>query len=669
GELLLEKYNNEEALQAFRQVLDKNDAHPRALLGLARSQHFDYSSEAVTTALRALSINPNLVPARIFLARLFIELEQYADARHEVDLALEINPQSLEAMTLLAATHLLQRDRAAFEQIERRVLQTNPKYAHFYTLVADIAAQNRLYREAADFAATAVELDPQSWRGHGLLGMNLLRLGQMQAGRESLERSFEGDPYNVWIKNTLQLADTFGDYVEIEQGRFIVVIHGDEDALLRQYVHDLAIEAYAYFRQRYRHEPEGLIRIEFYPDHADFSVRTVGLAGVGLLGVCFGPVVAMDSPAARERGAFNWGSTLWHELAHVFHMSMTDNRVPRWFTEGLSVYEERLARSGWGADPDPEFLRAHLQGRLLPVSSLNNGFVRPSYPEQVVHSYYQASLVLEFIESRWGFDVVRDILDGYRHSFDADAVLLEHLELDYERLNADFDAYFRDRFASALAALGDLEEALPTPDPEQPPLATEVPANYFAQMRFANLMLEQDNFELAELFLLNAQQLFPQYAGDDSSYWLLAELYAKQQKWDQAERQLEQLVSINAEHYTAHRRLAELRARRNDHAGAVKVLRAANYIYPYDPEMHRQHAQHAANLDDWPSVVRARRALVALDPVDRAQAFYQLAYAYQRAGDRSSAREQILYALEIAPNYTLAQELLLSLHAAQESRE
>ena len=66
-------------------------------------------------------------------------------------------------------------------------------------------------------------------------------------------------------------------------------------------------------------------------------------------------------------------------------------------------------------------------------------------------------------------------------------------------------------------------------------------------------------------------------------------------------------------------------------------------------------------------MVRARRALLALDPVDRAEAFYQLAYAYQRAGDRSSAREQILYALEIAPNYTLAQELLLSLHAAQGS--
>ena len=70
GALLLEKYNNEEALQVFTEVLDRDDGNPHALLGLARSQHFDYSAEAMETALRALEINPRLVGGRAFLARL-----------------------------------------------------------------------------------------------------------------------------------------------------------------------------------------------------------------------------------------------------------------------------------------------------------------------------------------------------------------------------------------------------------------------------------------------------------------------------------------------------------------------------------------------------------------------------------------------------------------------
>ncbi len=665
GELLLEKYNNQEALQVFQEVLSRDDRHPRALLGLARSQHFDYSSEAVTSTLKALSFNPNLVPARVLLARLLIELEQFDDARREAELALQVNPRSLEALATLAVIHQLEHDPAGFEEIETRVLELNPGYAGLYTLLAEMSAQNRLYREAADFARRAVELDPESWQGYGLLGMNQLRLGQMQAGRDNLERSFSGDPYNVWIKNTLQLADSFSDYVELDQGSFRVVLHGDENALLEEYIHDLAQQAYRSFSARYNHRPQLPIRIELYPDHADFSVRSVGLAGVGLLGVAFGPVVAMDSPAARERGTFNWGSTLWHELAHVFHLSMTDNRVPRWFSEGLAVYEERIARPGWGGDVDPGFLQAYLEGRLLPLSQLNNGFVRPSYPEQIIHSYFQASLVFEFIETRWGFDTIRKVLSAFRDSRMPHTVLLDELQLDSETLDAAFDAFLEDKYSIALQALSPgagTDSSRLSPD-------TALPDKYFDQYGLGTQLLEQGDLELAELFLTRAQQLFPEYAGGDSSYWLLAQLYLKQERAAAAQQQLESMIAINAEHYEAHLQLARLRAGRGDPEGAAAALEAALFIYPYDLEVHRDLARHLSHLERWDEAARERRAVLALDPVDRAEAYYQLAHTYERAGNRSSAREQILYALEIAPNYFQAQELLLSLREAADAGE
>jgi len=669
GDLLLEKYNNQEALEVFKEVLSKDDKHPQALLGLARSQHFDYSSAAVQTTLQVLEINPHLVPARVLMARLLIELEQYDEAKFEAQQALEVNPVSLEALSMLAVAVYLERDIVEFTRIEKRVLELNPRYAGLYVVLADLVAQNRLYREAQSFAETAVKLDPQSWQGYGLLGMNQLRLGQMQAGRVNLERSFNGDPYNIWIKNTLQLADSFQDYVQIDQGNFQIVLHGDEKTLLAEYIHEIAAQAYRQFTGRYQHHPDQPIRVELYPDHADFSVRTVGLAGVGLLGVCFGPVVAMDSPAARERGAFNWGSTLWHELAHVFHLSMTANRVPRWFSEGLAVYEERIARPGWGGDVSPEFLLAYLDGQLLPVSQLNNGFVRPSYPEQVGYSYFQASLVFEFIETRWGLDVIRDTLNAFSDSEDPETELLKRLQLDAAAFDVAFDNYLRDKYTSALRALSQELE------PGQPPTAaldadevtadTVLPDKYFDQLKLGELLLEQGNLELAELFLKKTQQLFPQYAGPDSSYWLLAALYLQQDNKELAEQQLADLIAIDAENYDAHLLLAKLRAQRGDEAGAAAALEAAIYIYPYDLEMHAALAEHRASQGRWDQVARERRALLALDPVDKAEAYYQLAYAYDQAGNRASAREQILYALEIAPNFYRAQELLLALREAK----
>ena len=667
GELLLEKYNSQEARAAFTEILEIDDDHPRALLGIARSQHFDYSSDAVTTALSALSLNPNLVPARIFLSRLLIELEQYADARHEAELALKVNPRSLEALTLLGVIAHIEQDADGFTKIEARVLALNPRYAKFYATLADLAAHNRLYRDAETFARRAVELDPQSWRGYGLLGMNQLRLGQIEAGRASLESSFRGDPYNTWIKNTLQLADTFDDYVEVDRGKFRVVLHGDENALLEEYLHTLAAQAYQHFATRYQHQPETPVRIELYPEHDDFSVRTVGLAGVGLLGVAFGPVVAMDSPAARQKSEFNWGSTLWHELAHVFHLSMTDNRVPRWVTEGLAVHEERIARPGWGSDVDPEFLLAYLDGRLLPVSRLNNGFVRPTYPEQILHSYFQASLVFDFIEQRWGFDVIRAALNAYRDSPDPETVLPRLIGLDNDALDTAFDAYLRSRYATALAALSRGDAAVGEPlDPSTPVTpASAHPDKYYDQIKVGMLYYEQDKPDLAEPYLLRAQQLFPEYAGAGSSYWLLGVMYREQEKFAEAEAQFERMVAINAEHYPAQIELGLLRHRRGDTAGAIAALEAAIYIYPYDPGLHRKLAGYYAELGHWDLAARERRALLALNPGDRAEAHSRLAAVYQRNGNRSSAREQILYALEIAPNYIRAQDLLLSLRLAE----
>ena len=55
--------------------------------------------------------------------------------------------------------------------------------------------------------------------------------------------------------------------------------------------------------------------------------------------------------------------------------------------------------------------------------------------------------------------------------------------------------------------------------------------------------------------------------------------------------------------------------------------------------------------------------VVALAPVDRAEALYQLALAHHEAGNASAARSEVLRALEEAPNFEKAQSLLLTLRS------
>lgn len=85
------------------------------------------------------------------------------------------------------------------------------------------------------------------------------------------------------------------------------------------------------------------------------------------------------------------------------------------------------------------------------------------------------------------------------------------------------------------------------------------------------------------------------------------------------------------------------------------------YIFPYEVEHHRRLAEAYARTGDLEAVVRERQAVVALEPVDRAEALYQLAVALRDAGKRTEARTQVIRALEAAPAFARAQELLLEL--------
>ena len=76
GNLLLDRYNNAEAAEAFADALAVDPINPHALLGRARSQRFDRSGGTSEAARQVLEVNPNSVAALALLARQFIEVEK-----------------------------------------------------------------------------------------------------------------------------------------------------------------------------------------------------------------------------------------------------------------------------------------------------------------------------------------------------------------------------------------------------------------------------------------------------------------------------------------------------------------------------------------------------------------------------------------------------------------
>jgi tetratricopeptide (TPR) repeat protein len=345
-------------------------------------------------------------------------------------------------------------------------------------------------------------------------------------------------------------------------------------------------------------------------------------------------------------------------------MGVTDHRVPRWLTEGLSVVEERRARPGWGDDVSLDFLIAYKRGDILPVSELNNGFVRPKYPQQVAFSYYQASLVAEMIERDQGFDAILRRLAAYRDGRTDEQVFRDVLKLEPKQLDDRFDTYLKQRFETQLAAI-----RVPAGGPEGQREQREGISSlidrmgggddFVSQIAAGKQALEAGNEDAARAAFENAKAMFPEYVGGESPYRHLAQIHERAGNPQAAAAELAKLTALNENDYDANLKLAELLELTGDRAGAAAALERAVWISPYDLSLHTRMADLYTATGERAKVVNARRALLALQPVDRAEALYQLALAYFEAGDREAARREVLRALEQAPNFEKAQQLLL----------
>lgn len=669
AELFLGKYDSGEAADLLQGVLRADPGHPRALLAMARALQFDGQPGALELAVKAREADPELVEAMAFEGALLLQAERYVEATELAERALRIDGTALAALAVLAAAHFLRGDEEAYTTVVDRALAIDPAHGELHRTVAEAAVQNRLYEQAVELATEAVRLDPQLWSAWGTLGLNQLRIGAVEEGRDSLERAFAGDPYNVWIKNTLDLLDTWDAYDTIATDNTRLLLQRDTAGALRLLMAPLAEEAYTTLGAKYGVTMPAPVRVEVYRRHADFSVRTVGLAGLGALGVAFGPVVAMDAPAAPGMGEFNWGATLWHEMAHVATLTASGHRVPRWLTEGLSVYEEHRARPGWGASPDPGFLIAWLQGRLLPVSRISEGFVRPAYPEHIAHSYVQAALVCEWIDERFGFEAILDLLHLFRDGLTNDDAIVTALGGDLATVDADFASWVEQRYGGELEALrpasanqeaphGDAMAAGPTMplDPEGAD-----PGDFIAQLRVGRWLADEGRSQEAVAYLERARSLVPGHAAPDSAYAYLARIHEDAGNLRRAADMLEQMVARNDAHAPAYERLADLYERMGESRRAAEALQRIDWIDPLQLPLQMRLGALWEALGEWQAAVRARALVVEMGPADRAEAWYRLALAYRGAGDAAQARRAVLRALETAPGYAAAQELLLQL--------
>lgn len=664
GELYTTTYNYAEAAEFLNDALKINQNSARAHLAVAANKRIE-GGDAMNAALtQALKINPNYVEAKTFAAAIDLEAERHQSAAKQIDEALKINPNSLEARSLRAAMFWLQNKQNEYNNELKATLAINPRYGPLYETLAHFATQTRRYSESVAFLNEAVKLSPRLWSSHLALGMGLLRLGKIEEGRAEVEKAFEGDPFNVWAKNTLDLLDSMKEYRETKSGDFIIKADSKENEVLTAYATELLEEAKGKLSAKYKFTPRAPISVEIFPNHEDFAVRALGLPGLGALGVCFGQVIAQDSPSARPSGQFNWGSTLWHEYTHVITLQTTDHLIPRWFSEGLSVFEEHKARPGWGDDWSIESVKAFAENRWFPIANLDNGFIRPKRAEDIGLAYFQASQICHFIEDKYGFDAILEMLRGYKEKKKTPEVLQQALKLSEPDFDREFNNYVRgkiDKYIKALEPGWKNRGYAETPKEEILAKAASSPDDFALNLRAGAIYFADNNLDKAIAHLKRSIELFPFQSGDGSAYELLAQIYEKRGDQAALTRTLESLIEVDENDYDALKKLAQLKNEMGDKARALELMKMSFYVNPFEHAAHTLAGNLFVERNEAEPAIREFQIALAASPPNVAEAQYNLARAFHAAGKNKEARRAVLRALEAAPSFDKAQELLLKL--------
>ncbi|HUA01981.1 MAG TPA: tetratricopeptide repeat protein [Candidatus Aquilonibacter sp.] len=644
GMLLHERFNNTDAEGLFKEALDRDPKNVQAYLGLALVSDDGYDNNAILWAAKALELDPKFVAAHELMAELALEDSDTDQAVAQADQALKLAPDALDAMAVHAAVEALA-DRSPDAWFDK-IKQVNPAYGEAYALVARNLVLHNRYEEAVADYRKAIDLDPQLWSARSELGINLMRLGQEDEPRRQLEMCYDNGYRNEATVNSLRLLDSYRNFVTFKDDTTILKLNKKEADLLHPYVEEILKRAMATYDKKYKMTLPGPVQVEVYPDHEDFAVRTMGMPGLGALGVTFGEVVAMDSPSGRRPGDFNWASTLWHEMSHVYILTATNHRVARWFTEGLAVHEETQASPEWGDPITPDIIVALRDKKLLPVAQLDRGFIRPEYPAQVIVSYYQAGRICDYIQSRWGADKLLDMVHSYAQLKTTPDVIQQNLGMTPDEFDKEFQAWLYNDVGKTVASFDQWREGLKS-------LAKAAEAHDYDEVL-------KDGDAVV--------QMYPEYIYDANAYEFIAEADLAKGNKPAAAAVLTGYEKQGGRDPGTLKHLASLEQDLGDPKEAAATLDRLNWIYPMDEDLHRRLGQLWLAQSDYTGAIREYSAVVALHPLDTASAQYDLAQAYFDAGERGKAEDSVLLALEAAPDFRPAQKLLLQLQGSEKGK-
>ncbi|MCB1097711.1 MAG: tetratricopeptide repeat protein, partial [Verrucomicrobiae bacterium] len=680
GRLALDKYDARLASRRFYEGLKVDPNNIELKYALAKAFFQSDRGEALKIIDEILALNPNHVPTLFLMVEHLLVEDNREKAEELLGRIEDVNPRDVKLWAMRAGLEFVEGDKTKGEEFREQALadwRNNPEVDF---VIGSLLAQKLRSEEAVTFLRSALEMDKDYLPADLELAQSLLRTGDEEEAWERLERLAEVDPYNVPVYNLLTLYDEMKKFVILRRGNFVLRMDPKEADLFGDSILDLLERASKEMHDKYGFKPRKNVLIECFPNQADFAIRTFGVqGGDGFLGVCFGYVITMNSPGSLGSKLSNWEVTLWHEYAHTVTLDVSKMRVPRWFTEGISVHEEGHLNPAYKRRLTSDYRKAILgefpanmrppgagdddsDTALMKLPDLNRGFTRPESEWQIMFAYFQSSMLIDYLVDKHGYEFIQKVLADLGEGVPFPKAMADN----GEPLGELEVAFFKHAKELAKGVGPDLDWGLLQPEvadsstEDLKKYVEENPKKYYARMLLAKNLLDAEEAEEAKVLLQAIIADYPDNSEADSPYWHLARAHRLLGEQDKEREALSNVMKRTSDASQAVYRLLSMEAAAENWE---EVLYWSDRVLAVNPYIKRAQLSRATSLEKLgrpDEAIENYQRILAMGADNPSQIHYRLAILL-RESDAITAKRHVLDSLIGSPRFREAHKLLLEM--------
>lgn len=669
ADLAMEKGDYQRASKELQSALKEAGEHPDLRYELARAFAPTDRGASMTHLSRALEMNPRHLPSLVLQAEHEISSEAFNDAEMKLTSVVEVDKDHPIAWALRSVIAVLgSNDPFTANNHRTQALNRWPQNPEVDHVIGKALSRAYRFAEGAQYQREALALEPKNQRAKLQLTHDLMRLGETAEAWKLAAEIRAADPYNTQAHNLGLLEREMSGYHTHSADGFVLVMPNKDWEVYGQRAMTILREAKQVLASKYALNLALMkpTRVEFFPSQQDFAIRTFGsLGGQGLLGVCFGTVITMNSPGSLAAGRNNWESTLWHEYCHVVTLSATHNRMPRWLSEGISVYEEARRDPAWGMPMTADWRARILDEKEppVPMSRLSTAFMNPKDGDALMFAYFHSAMAVKYLIEVHGQDTFQALLAELAAGTRINAALektiarTEDLDVRFQRElvkaakayapRADFDTPSREELSGgSITALQDFLRRKPT--------------NLAALKRLFTAQMEAKAWEDAVKTADRIHELEPNATGAESALWLKARALSYLDRTEEELSLLRQVAEKSADAASIFNRLIEVETEAKDWEGLHRYASRAFALNPFLAGPNEALALASESLGRTEEAIDHYERLLKLNTGNPTLIRYKLAKLLQPA-DPGQAKRHLLDALAEAPRFRAALEMLLEL--------